>query len=178
MNETKEEVVKHHPPPLTKRKSGRWAPSVSKVLSLANPSLYRLFASTDVFLTWRNWLNIIDQITGPRHSGRWHDRRDHHRRHRSLRGFDSCLFHDDDGLALSNAVPQLAVVAGLLMGTACGLVNGLLITRAKLPPFIATLTMMSIGRGLANIITEGRQIVGYRSGSPVFLRCVISDLSR
>jgi ribose transport system permease protein len=55
----------------------------------------------------------------------------------------------------------LAIVAGLLVGTACGLVNGLLITRAKLPPFIATLTMMSIARGLANIITEGRQIVGF-----------------
>ena len=55
----------------------------------------------------------------------------------------------------------LAIIAGLLVGSACGLVNGLLITKAKLPPFIATLTMMSVGRGLANIITEGRQIVGY-----------------
>ena len=50
---------------------------------------------------------------------------------------------------------------GLVAGTACGVANGLLITKAKLPPFIATLTMMSVGRGLANIITEGRQIVGY-----------------
>ncbi len=39
--------------------------------------------------------------------------------------------------------------------------NGLLITRAKLPAFIATLSMMTIARGLANIITDGRQIVGY-----------------
>ena len=42
-----------------------------------------------------------------------------------------------------------------------GLVSGALITYAKLPPFIATLTMMSVARGLANILTEGRQIVGY-----------------
>ena len=40
-------------------------------------------------------------------------------------------------------------------------VNGLLVTRAKLPAFIATLSMMTIARGLANIITDGRQIVGY-----------------
>ncbi|WP_423814733.1 ABC transporter permease, partial [Pseudomonas viridiflava] len=46
-------------------------------------------------------------------------------------------------------------------GMLAGLVSGALITYAKLPPFIATLTMMSVARGLANILTEGRQIVGY-----------------
>lgn len=35
--------------------------------------------------------------------------------------------------------PSLALMAGLLTGAACGLVNGLLVTRFKLPPFIATL---------------------------------------
>jgi ribose transport system permease protein len=40
-------------------------------------------------------------------------------------------------------------------------VNGLLITRAKLPPFIATLTVMSVARGLANLTTGGEQVVGY-----------------
>ena len=55
----------------------------------------------------------------------------------------------------------LAILLGIIVGAACGLTNGLLVTRAKLPPFIATLSMMTIARGLANIITDGRQIVGY-----------------
>jgi ribose transport system permease protein len=55
----------------------------------------------------------------------------------------------------------LSVVAALVIGGLCGWVNGALVTRAKLPPFIATLSMMTIARGLANIITDGRQIVGY-----------------
>lgn len=56
---------------------------------------------------------------------------------------------------------ELAIVVGILTGAACGLVSGLLITIAKLPPFIATLAVMSVTRGLANILTEGKQIVGY-----------------
>jgi ribose transport system permease protein len=55
----------------------------------------------------------------------------------------------------------ISVVAALVIGGLCGWVNGALVTRAKLPPFIATLSMMTIARGLANIITDGRQIVGY-----------------
>jgi ribose transport system permease protein len=55
----------------------------------------------------------------------------------------------------------LAIVVGVLTGAACGLVSGLLVTVAKLPPFIATLAVMSATRGLANILTEGKQIVGY-----------------
>lgn len=55
----------------------------------------------------------------------------------------------------------LGILAGLAVGTACGACSGLLITRAHLPPFIATLAMMSIARGLANLITDGSQIVGY-----------------
>ncbi|WP_244530191.1 ABC transporter permease [Rhizobium sp. NFR07] len=55
----------------------------------------------------------------------------------------------------------LAIVVGILTGAACGLASGLLITVAKLPAFIATLAVMSVTRGLANILTEGKQIVGY-----------------
>ncbi|MFM2403121.1 MAG: hypothetical protein RL223_1001 [Pseudomonadota bacterium] len=55
----------------------------------------------------------------------------------------------------------LAMMAALMVGLACGLGSGLLITRANLPPFIATLATMSIGRGLANMVTDGTQIVGY-----------------
>lgn len=65
---------------------------------------------------------------------------------------------------LSNVegVPMpLAIVAALGTGAACGLGSGLLVTRVNLPPFIATLAMMSVARGLANLITDGTQIVGY-----------------
>lgn len=50
--------------------------------------------------------------------------------------------------------PSLA--AGLLIGVASGLLTSLLIVMVKLPPFIATLGVMGITRGVAFIITEGQ----------------------
>ena len=55
----------------------------------------------------------------------------------------------------------LSMLVAILVGGLCGLANGLGITLTHLPPFIATLAMLSIARGLANIITDGQQIVGY-----------------
>lgn len=55
----------------------------------------------------------------------------------------------------------LCIALGLLAGVAAGLVNGLLVTQARLPAFIATLTMMSVARGLASITTNGEQVVGF-----------------
>ncbi len=55
----------------------------------------------------------------------------------------------------------LCAALGLLAAAVAGLVNGLLVTRARLPAFIATLTMMSVARGLANITTDGEQVVGF-----------------
>jgi ribose transport system permease protein len=49
-----------------------------------------------------------------------------------------------------------SVVAGLLTGVAAGLVSSWLIVRVGLPPFIATLGVMGIARGVAFIITEAR----------------------
>lgn len=54
-----------------------------------------------------------------------------------------------------------AMVVSILVGAVAGAINGIGVTIAKLPPFIATLAMMSIARGLANLITNGEQIVGY-----------------
>jgi len=51
--------------------------------------------------------------------------------------------------------PLVAVPAGLVIGTAIGLVNGVMVTRFKLQPFIATLATMSIFRGVAYVITGG-----------------------
>lgn len=51
--------------------------------------------------------------------------------------------------------PWLAVAGGLGAGLAFGLVNGLLVTRAKIIPFIATLGTLSVGRGLTFLLAAG-----------------------
>ena len=53
-----------------------------------------------------------------------------------------------------------AIVAGLLVGAAAGGFNGLVITRFRLPPFVATLGMFSIARGLTMLWTGGFPITG------------------
>ncbi|MGW3649386.1 ABC transporter permease/substrate-binding protein [Streptomyces sp. NPDC000878] len=61
--------------------------------------------------------------------------------------------------ATSEGVPvAIAVVLAVLTGIACGLVNGFLISYGKLPPFIATLAMLSVGRGLSLVISQGSPI--------------------
>ncbi|MFI2432321.1 substrate-binding domain-containing protein [Streptomyces sp. NPDC018693] len=61
--------------------------------------------------------------------------------------------------ATQQGVPvALSVVLAVVTGVACGLVNGFLIAYGKLPPFIATLAMLSVGRGLALVISEGSPI--------------------
>lgn len=62
-------------------------------------------------------------------------------------------------LATSEGVPVvLAVLLAAATGLACGLVNGALVAYGKLPPFIATLAMLSIGRGLSLVISQGSPI--------------------
>lgn len=58
----------------------------------------------------------------------------------------------------------VALLAGVATGAAFGLLNGLLITLGRLPPFIATLGMMSIARGAALVYTDGRPISGFDPG--------------
>lgn len=53
-----------------------------------------------------------------------------------------------------------AMLAGVLVGVACGWFNGFVITRFKLPPFVATLGMFSIARGLTMLWTGGFPITG------------------
>jgi len=64
------------------------------------------------------------------------------------------------GLALTSAglpVP-LALAAAVAAGALMGLVNGLLVTFGRIAPFIVTLGMMSIGRSLAYVISDGNSI--------------------
>jgi ribose transport system permease protein len=48
----------------------------------------------------------------------------------------------------------LSMAVGLLSGAACGALSGLMITVMKLPPFIATLGMMDVARGVVLTITN------------------------
>lgn len=67
--------------------------------------------------------------------------------------------------ALEGGVPApAAMLLAVATGTACGVTNGLLITFGRLPPFIATLGMMSVARGAALMLAEGRPISGFTEG--------------
>jgi ribose/xylose/arabinose/galactoside ABC-type transport system permease subunit len=62
-------------------------------------------------------------------------------------------------LAHPDAFPvALPVVTGLFSGLLMGVFNGFIITKSKIAPFIVTLGTMTIGRGLALILSKGRPI--------------------
>ncbi|MDK2811694.1 MAG: inositol transport system permease protein [Petroclostridium sp.] len=50
------------------------------------------------------------------------------------------------------------VLLGLAMGVLCGAVNGSIIAKAKIPPFIVTLGMMTVARGAALLYSNGKPI--------------------
>jgi len=54
--------------------------------------------------------------------------------------------------------PGLALLAGVILGGIIGLVTGLLITKLRLVPFIITLGMMGIARGLAKWLAQNQKI--------------------
>ncbi len=59
------------------------------------------------------------------------------------------------GLVLPIIVP---VLVGLGVGLVCGWINGFLVAKFKIPPFIATLGMMTAARGFALLYSDGRPI--------------------
>lgn len=122
-----------------------------------------LSLTTDTFLTLRNFLNVMDQVTvlGVMAVGMTLVI--------LIGGIDLSV---GSVLALSGMVMGfvgnhlglpfgLAIIAALIASSLCGVVSGLMVTRLNMPAFIATLAMMSIARGLASMITNGEQIVGF-----------------
>jgi len=122
-----------------------------------------LSVSTDAFLSLRNGLNILDQITvlGIMAVGMTFVI--------LIGGIDLSV---GSVLALSTMVMgwtanvaglplPLGVAFALIASAASGLIVGLLVTMFRVPAFIATLAMMSAARGVANMITDGQQIVGF-----------------
>ena len=61
-------------------------------------------------------------------------------------------------LLVSGMPAVLAVLIALVVGTALGAISGLLVTKGRLQPFIATLITMTAYRGVAKIITDGKPI--------------------
>ena len=138
--------------------SGATGPLIGLLLLCAFLSL-----ATDSFLSFRNFLNIADQITvlGIMAVGMTFVI--------LIGGIDLSV---GSILALSMMVlgylnvsagyPMgVAIIGALLASALAGTVSGLLITAFRVPAFIATLAMMSIARGLANMITNGSQIIGF-----------------
>jgi len=60
----------------------------------------------------------------------------------------------------------IGILGGVLAGTLAGFVNGVLISRMKIPPFIATLGMLYATKGLSLVISELKPI--YFNDTPVF----------
>ncbi len=66
------------------------------------------------------------------------------------------------GLLLHSHVPVAGAVAGgILLGAACGAFNGFAVTVLNMNPFIVTLAVLAMARGLAFIITSGNTIFGF-----------------
>ncbi|MGI5850166.1 MAG: ABC transporter permease [Christensenellales bacterium] len=89
------------------------------------------------------------------------------------------------GLMIKAGIPIiLTFIISIIIGGIFGLINGVMISRGKLPPFIMTLGMMSIARGITLTITGGNPVAGFPMtlgdyanitllGIPVFIIYVI-----
>ncbi len=67
----------------------------------------------------------------------------------------------------------VGVVVGLASGALCGLVNGAVVAKLKLPPFIATLGMLNVAKGVALVLTL-KPI--YFSDTPVFNQIAMGSI--
>lgn len=62
-------------------------------------------------------------------------------------------------IAIKMGIPvPIAMILALIFGTLLGLVSGLMVTKARLQPFIATLITMSAYRGLTMIVSDGKPV--------------------
>lgn len=117
---------------------------------------------SDNFLTMDNWLNILRQVSI-----------------NALIAFGMTFVILTGGidlsvgsvLALSSAITAgmmangmgglAAILVGLLAGLFMGALNGAIITKGRVAPFIATLATMTMFRGATLVYTDGRPITGF-----------------
>ncbi len=82
--------------------------------------------------------------------------------------FTALLIGDDQHIFNLAGIPvPLGVLGGVLAGAVCGLSNGLMIAKMKIPPFIATLGMMYITKGLSLVLSNLKPI--YFNNNPGFV---------
>jgi ribose transport system permease protein len=77
----------------------------------------------------------------------------------STTGLVSVVFSQAFSPAFYDLGPLAATLICLVLGTVIGLINGMLVTVLRVPAFIATLTMLFIGRGIILGLTAGRSIL-------------------
>ena len=81
--------------------------------------------------------------------------------------FTALLIGDDQTIFTALHLPMLVgILGGLLAGATCGMVNGLMIAKMKIPPFIATLGMMYVTKGLSLVLSHLKPI--YFNNMPGF----------
>ncbi|WP_426448426.1 ABC transporter permease [Paenibacillus sp. S-38] len=68
----------------------------------------------------------------------------------------------------------LGIIGGILTGAVCGLISGLAVAKMKIPPFIATLAMMMITKGLSLVISGTKPI--YFNDAPQFMDISMGSL--
>jgi len=74
--------------------------------------------------------------------------------------------------AVSGVHPLVCLLIGLVLGSVLGLLNGVLVAKLKLQPFIATLGTMSVYRGVAYLISKGYPVLGV---PPVYRNMINGD---
>jgi len=139
------------------------------LLSLILLSLV-LWVLEPVFMSGNNWLNIARQASLVAILGT---------------GMTFVILTGGVDLSVGSIVALSSVVGGIMMhdhgwsmwpavllmvlaGTACGLVNGLIVTLGNIPPFIVTLGTMQIFRGAALQLTDGTPIFDLTAIQPQF----------
>ncbi len=68
----------------------------------------------------------------------------------------------------------IGVLAGIAAGSVCGMVNGLIVSRMRVPPFIATLGMMYITKGLSLVISGLKPI--YFNDTPIYRELTMGSI--
>jgi ribose transport system permease protein len=68
----------------------------------------------------------------------------------------------------------VGILAGLITGALCGTANGLMVTKMKIPPFVATLGMLYITKGLSLVVAQLRPI--YFNDAPGFNQAAMGSI--
>lgn len=150
--------------PIVQEARAVWGLNVKKLGPLMGLLLlcFVLTFLSDNFFTLDNWLNILRQVSI-----------------NALIAFGMTFVILTGGidlsvgsvLALSSAVAAglmahgtnglFAMAIGIFAGLAMGALNGVIITKGRVAPFIATLATMTVFRGATLVYTEGRPITGF-----------------